>query len=326
MKKTGKRICIIILLLIIAGGIAYGWQRQEKQKTTEVFAETQGDEKEDSEVSQGEQYKYNTDMKAVLLLGVESATQEEKVQYQGNGEKAAAISLLILDEKKMTAQILQIPEEMMSTIEIYDTSGEKQTEKTAQIAYQYTYGNSTEKSCLLMKDAVSKLLDNIPLHAYIAINTEGMSKAVDAIGGVPITMDKDYSDINSLYKQGTQIIMDGNQASLFLRYRNSDSNEGESERIDRQKQFIKAAVSEIKKKNSDEEDFYKNILDHVEEYINTDLSAEEIENLEKYTLDDEILQLQGESQQGEEGVWPDKEKVQQFVLKTFYQKKTEDKN
>ena len=49
----------------------------------------------------------------------------------------------------------------------------------------------------------------IPVNGVITLDIEGLSKIVDAVGGVRIVVPDDYSVIDPAFTTGTEVVMDG---------------------------------------------------------------------------------------------------------------------
>lgn len=92
----------------------------------------------------------------------------------------------------------------------------------------------------------------IRLDGYVSLDLEGFRNAVDAVGGVDITVEKDmkYSDpAQGLYinlKKGRQKL-DGKQAEMLVRYRSGYAR-GDLDRLDTQKRFLAALLLGMKEK------------------------------------------------------------------------------
>lgn len=99
------------------------------------------------------------------------------------------------------------------------------------------------------KDFLSKAL-GIPIDRYVRISLDTVRKAVDAVGGVEITIDKPmrYEDpeqgLSIVLNEGTQTL-NGAQAEQFLRFRAGYAN-GDLGRLDAQKIFLSALFKKLK--------------------------------------------------------------------------------
>ena len=91
----------------------------------------------------------------------------------------------------------------------------------------------------------------IHLNGYICLDLEGFRNAVDAVGGVEVTIEKDlkYSDPSQgLYinlSKGRQVL-DGKKAEMLVRYRSGYAR-GDLDRLDTQKRFLLEMFLGLKK-------------------------------------------------------------------------------
>ena len=60
----------------------------------------------------------------------------------------------------------------------------------------------------------------------------------DAVGGVTVTVPEDFEDAGPEYKKGETLHLDGSQAESFVRWRNSEEDGSNNQRISRQKQYL----------------------------------------------------------------------------------------
>lgn len=118
----------------------------------------------------------------------------------------------------------------------------------------------------------------IHLNGYISLDLEGFRNAVDAVGGVEVTIEKDlkYNDPSQgLYinlSKGRQVL-DGKKAEMLVRYRSGYAR-GDLDRLDTQKRFLMEMFLGLKRE--------VNLLNAYElantvlPYIETDVNASEL--------------------------------------------------
>lgn len=106
-----------------------------------------------------------------------------------------------------------------------------------------------------IKNAVQKVLGDVPIEHYVMVDYKGVAKIVDALGGVEVNVPfhMEYRDTTAgqppLYidiPKGKQVL-DGKQAVKFLRWRhNNDMTvgypDGDLGRIKAQQQFVASAI------------------------------------------------------------------------------------
>lgn len=99
-------------------------------------------------------------------------------------------------------------------------------------------------------NAVSDVLEGIPINYYAVVDYEAVENIVDGIGGIPITIEKamvysDPTDDPPLYiniPAGEQVL-DGEHAVQYLRYRKG-YRDGDIGRVRAQQEFVKIAFKQ----------------------------------------------------------------------------------
>ncbi|EPY2273847.1 LCP family protein [Clostridium sporogenes] len=131
--------------------------------------------------------------------------------------------------------------------------------------------------------AVENLL-GIEINNYAKIDYEGFRKVIDAIGGVKmdITRNMNYDDpsqnLHIHFQKGTTVHLDGKKAEEFFRWRKNNNGtgfaDGDLGRIENQHKFISKVVEKVKSPSIIPK--IPNILSTIPDYIETDMSPEEI--------------------------------------------------
>jgi LCP family protein required for cell wall assembly len=158
----------------------------------------------------------------VLVIGVDNA----------NGGRSDALLVASLDPKTKEVSLLSIPRD--ARVRIPGRGYDK-------INHAYAYGGIS-----LTLQTVREFL-NVPIRYYVRVDTAGLVKLVDAIGGVPIDVEKrmyyvdEPGDLYIDLHPGPQTLT-GAQAEGYVRYRWDDSD---FHRTQRQQKFIKAALKQL---------------------------------------------------------------------------------
>lgn len=155
--------------------------------------------------------------------------------------------------------------------------------------YQYglnKYENRTEPAAEIVSSVVTGIT-SLPIDYYVILNFEGFEKAIDAIGGINITNERDIYDArypgpNFSYetfelKKGFWHL-DGATALKYARERHNDP-EGDFGRAKRQQQVMQAAKNKIFS-TSTLFDFFalNNLLNTLGENVKTNIPAPEMES------------------------------------------------
>jgi LCP family protein required for cell wall assembly len=146
-----------------------------------------------------------------------------------------------------------------------------------------------------MKAAIGDLL-GVPIHYFAAINLLGFKQAIDAVGGVDVTVerainDPTYSDewgSRGLILQPGPYHMDGVLALAFARSRKG-AGDNDFTRADRQQQLIEALRAQLTAGNLLLS--LPSLLDAVKNAIVTDVPSERIAQLAQAVQDADMSQL-----------------------------------
>ena len=191
----------------VAGGIHVYQKYQEREAAIRAIeARDQAKSQEEEDLANGiltwngKKYRRNTAMRAILCIGVDTKGEMEAQDVAGKGGDADALFLVAQDAAKDEAQIVLIPRNTMTEIEVFDYFGNPIGTETKQLTLAYAFGDGREKSCELTVGALSKLLFGLQIDGYFAVNMDSIPYFNDAVGGVPITVEDDMvADLHQFF-------------------------------------------------------------------------------------------------------------------------------
>lgn len=163
----------------------------------------------------------------ILVMGVD--------HREGDVGRSDSLFVLSIDREENIATMLSIPRD--SLVQIPGHGWDK-------INHAYAYGE--EK---LTRRTVENLLD-VKIDYLVKLDTKGVEKIIDAIGGIEIDVEKrmkyedPWDDDGGLVidlKPGEQTL-DGERAVQYIRYRDE---EGDIGRAHRQQKFLSAAMDSV---------------------------------------------------------------------------------
>lgn len=280
-------------------------------------------------------YEYNKDAINLLFLAIDvSDGLEKETDYSDwNAGQADAIFILSLDPKEKSMQIVAIPRNSMVELNIYGTDGKVQEQMKNQICLQYGYAGGGENGLDEMRRAVSELLYQLPIHGVTAIGYDAVGQINDKVGGVEIEVLEDIIYDPELVR-GNTVRLTGDQAFLYLQYRDVTKIGSPTMRLMRQKQYLIAFVNEAKKKIKEDPLLVAQLYQSLTEYMNTDIALDEAVYMAVEILDyrfdpDAISILEGEdrivpfiNEEGQEDFYDDyylfDESIRNTVIKVFY--------
>ena len=159
MKKNKKRNFIvlgIVIVLVACITIMLFQVKGEKKEVVETDQNSYRYIKVD-----GKDYRYRTNLKTILFLGIDT-TDETKNQGQSD-----AIDLAIFDRDQQKIKIISLSRDTMCKIRLFDSEGNDLGWDKQHLGLAYSYGKNRKHGGILAKDAVSKLLSDIPLVNYL---------------------------------------------------------------------------------------------------------------------------------------------------------------
>jgi LCP family protein required for cell wall assembly len=253
----------------------------------------------------------------ILLLGVDSNGPNT---LPFSGVRSDTIVILNVDLHGKSINAISIPRDS----KVYLAEGHG----VQKINAAYALGGID-----LTKKTIEETL-GIKIHNYVVVNSEGVRKLIDTIGGVPIYIDQNmhYNDntanLHINFNKGNYVL-DGEKAEEYLRFRKDYL--GDIGRVHRQQKFIKALFEQIKTPEA-----LKKIPDALKIaslYTRTDLNLYQMSQYAAAARDIdlnkvEFVMLPGNpNKKGIISYWIlDPEKTQEVINRLIYRQKTELEN
>lgn len=170
----------------------------------------------------------------ILVLGIDYNYNNKGILYT-KGARSDTMIVLSLSREAKFFNVVSIPRD--TSVLIADDIGYD------KINSAYSYGEVEQA-----KETVSNFLD-IPIHHHVIVKVKSAKDVVDALGGLPIDVEKDmdYDDnwgkLHIHLRKGPQVL-NGEQAVGYARFR-MDA-EGDRGRMRRQQQVVRALGRKLK--------------------------------------------------------------------------------
>jgi len=251
----------------------------------------------------------------ILVLGVDSNGQNTD---KFKGTRSDTILLMNIDPSSHSINAISIPRDS----KVYLANGKNDAQK---INHAHALGGID-----LTKKTIEKTL-GVKIDRYIVINTEGVRKLVDTIGGVPVYVEKplnydDYSGKLHIHLSKGDHVLNGVEAEGFLRFRHDGL--GDIGRTSRQQWFLKSLLDTLQSPAIIPK--IPEALKLSMEYIKTDMTLYEMSHLAALArkIDSnavEVSTLPGRpSERGTISYWIlDPEKTQEVIDRLIYRVKEE---
>ncbi len=331
----GILITLAVFLAVLAGVFFYLRAKGEKKLSQTIAGETVGAVEEASVendgktvVYKGERYCYNEDVISILCLGIDRELSQTGTDQIGENGQADAVFLAVLNKKTGALSFLNISRETMVDINRYNVEGRFLGTERMQLCLSYAYGDGREKSCENTAEAVSRLLYGMPVHAYAAIDYSGIPVLNDAVGGITVEVLEDLTEKDQELEQGAVVMLHGEQAETYVRYRDTTVLDSNNFRMARQKQYLTTFLKQVLSGAGIGD--ILSLYQKAEDYMVTDIDLSQMAYLASLVLqngihDGTMVSIPGTVVKGEQYAEfvPDEEALYERVLELFYTKITE---
>lgn len=253
-KRRWLRITGIFFLLLLIGTGVYGYSVY-RSLTSAVNTMHEPTEREKSEKRTEEITLTQKEPFSVLMLGVD--------EREGDKGRSDTMIVLTVNPTNNSVKMLSIPRDTRTEI-----VGKGKQDK---INHAYAFGGVE-----MAMDTVENFLD-IPIDYYIQINMEGFEDIVDAVGGVTVNNDLDFSLDGAHFPVG-ELHLNGEKALKFSRMRYEDPR-GDYGRQLRQREIIQAVMDSGVSVTSLTK--FNDIFDALSGNIKTNLTFDEMMDIQK---------------------------------------------
>lgn len=312
-----------------------GYAGEMPDETEQSEGETPGQENESVYVYQegdvnynGQMYRYNKDMLTILILGIDSNDPVPEVNENTNylkGGQSDAIFLFTMNPHDKTISVVAVNRNTMTDIDMYDKDNNYVKTVKAQLCVQHGYGDGNELSCERAEKTISELLYNLPIHGYVSMRLGAIWRLNEAVGGVEVTLPFDVPEINQ--SAGATVRLYGQDAFYFLKYRSLDKFNSASERLEKDKIYLKAFMKQVFESTKSDISYPVKLYQIASSYIVTDISVDEMSYLASELLGYDIegvkmYSIPGETVMGEkfEEFYVNEVQLKEMLLDVFYEK------
>lgn len=254
-KRRWLRVTIVLSAVFIIGLITYGYSvfrsvQQAVNTMHEPIDRTTSDRRIDT-VTLNKKEPFS-----VLMLGVD--------ERAGDKGRTDTMVVLAVNPNNDSVKMVSIPRD--TRVKIVGWSGGEN-----KINHAFAYGD------VGMSVATVEHFLDIPIDYYMKINMEGFREIVDAVGGVDVQNDIDFTFEGAHFPKGP-IHLNGKKALQYSRMRDKDPR-GDFGRQIRQRQIIQSVVK--KGAHFKTVTNYRPILNSLGKNVKTNLTFNEIVDIQK---------------------------------------------
>ncbi|MFC4608812.1 LCP family protein [Streptomyces maoxianensis] len=227
--------------LVVLAAAAVGWwfyRKLDANITTDITAAA---ELEAYEKERPKPLAHNA--QNILLLGSDTRSGEGNSKYgrDGGSQRADTTILLHISGNRKSATAMSIPRDLMVSIpSCRKPDGTRTKAQFAQFNWAFEFGGA---ACTIR---TVERFTGIRVDHHMVVDFSGFKDMVNAVHGVEICLKEPIDDADAHLKvpRGKQTLR-GEQALGYVRARKSIGNGSDTERIQRQQQFLGALVKKV---------------------------------------------------------------------------------
>ena len=325
-KRPIGRIAAVAAILAAAAAVLlllHSWETRRQNTETP----------EDPYVGQEESLTYyngawyaRKELETVLVMGVDKYAAQTSGDNYNQQQQADFLLLLVLDRKAGVCTALPLNRDTMTEITALGLAGERVGTFTGQLALAHTYGSGGLDSARNTGRAVSSLLYGVDIDHVMAFTMDAVPVLTDAVGGVPVLVEDDFSAMTDQLPMGQEVTLRGDLALTFVRGRGGMGGEKTNlNRMARQSVYLQGLYSQLQSA-AQNEGFLTQLLLELSPYLDTDCTAARLNDLYQTVAQGQLEVLDapaGEAVVGSEFMefYVDEDALQQTVIDLFYERR-----
>ena len=273
-----------------------------------------------------ETYVKKGNLETYLIAGIDAPGKVEKVtEYDGTGQ-CDVLAVIVRDRSTDQCKLLSIDRNTITAVKSLDNDGTYLDTTDIQISLAHAMGFDQQVRAENTVDAVSHLLGDQTIDGYAMVNMGAIQVVNDMVGGVTVTIEDDFSDVDPSMKKVETVTLMGEQAEKYVRRRKEISDGSNQNRMSRQSTYEEAFKPAFRNKCAENSKFPLEVYHAMEDYMTTNISAKKFCRLAILMSDenqDEKVAISG-TYGLDEDEWqtftPDEDSLQEAILELFYQK------
>lgn len=328
------RIAIVILVILLffvftAGGVLLYMRNKGKN---DLIIEKPDTPYQETIEYNGGTYVYDKNKVAFAFIGVDRQEIGEQSDAYGTSGQADTDMLAVVDTSTGDVSIITVPRDTIVDIDLYSKSGIFLRTEPKQLCLAYAYGDGMEQSCTNVTSAVSRILMNVPIEKYFALDLDGIAPLNDAIGGVTVESLHDFPEKN--IKKGETITIRGDFAETYVRSRDLNYIEASLNRTQRQNQYVRAYADKLRTTVTNDFSVVTNLYNTAIDYSQTNITLNDVTYMASLILSKGVGEFTSYTIDGEmkasaevvreDGVYAefyaDEDSVLDIVVNCFYTK------
>ncbi|MDR0847352.1 MAG: LCP family protein [Lactobacillales bacterium] len=238
-----------------------------------------------------------------LLMGIDDGYSAQEKGGRVPHNDTDLIVTINPQTKKTT--VLSVQRDIYATI----VGNEKPAHSKYNTSFLYGSIKDPDTGGAKMAIETTENLVGIPIDHYVAINMDGVTGLVDAVGGIDVNNEREF-ELDGVHLMPGEQHLSGIQALQYARYRHEDPK-GDIGRQDRTREVVVKVINKLL--SADGIANYKKVLDAVGSNVATDLTWDDMLKLEQ-SYAGALKDIESLSMQVASGAIPGDRQAYLFVL------------
>lgn len=211
LKIAGSILAYVLILAVL---LLYAYFNKEQHKDP-VFGSVDGLYFSDIVMEyDGEKYYYReNEITNYLLIGLDRDSMNQTTGQQ-NGSHADFLLVLSVDRINRTITPVMLDRDTMTPA---DTLGHPSDTQPMRLGLVQAYSDDDPSGNVNIVRAVESLFYGVKIDHFITVDISTVASLNDAIGGVDVTLEDDFTEFDPAMIKGATIRLNGEQAAFFLR-------------------------------------------------------------------------------------------------------------
>ncbi len=273
----------------------------------------------------GKEYRLNPDLESYLLVGVDQNREPDPVTMSEYGVHADVLLLMVLDRTRERVTVLQVNRDTIVEMDEIDADGTFVKTRRLPVQYAYFFGEGSKASCENTVKAVSGLLYGMEIDGYAVLKMDAVPVLNDLVGGVPVTIEDDFSQADPTLAMGETVTLYGQHAMNFIRSRKNVGNGQNTSRMRRHRAYFNAFAAKAEALMEENIEIAARLCQAAMPYMQTDMGSGTVVSLLEEASGYEnagIVTLEGRNEVEEKHNtmrhFADDASVRETVMELFY--------
>ena len=260
---------VLWLAMLAALVIVFGMDDQAEQEA--VFGSLEGRFLSDTTMElDGRILHYReNEVTNYLFIGLD---RDDVTTFSGhqNGGQADFLVVLSIDRVRRSITPLMLDRDAMVEMQTYGVFGHPAGKRVMQLCLAQAYSGVNIPGSVNTVETVEKLLQGIDIHHYVVLDTTAIPLVNDALGGVQVTLQDDFTSFDPVMTEGSTLRLQGKQAEFFVRGRMTVADGSNASRMARQQQYLSGLLEQFRSTVKGSQHRLNEVLEALEGHMATD--------------------------------------------------------